>query len=113
MSTIVISFQSNFEDTSKVTIQMPSALAEHEHIWVWDHFFSFVLYKLAETEEAEKLLNVMVEWAGAFASKMYATINELHADNAFTIDEKLKIIPVADDMDEIYAIETTEIPGLL
>ncbi|MDX1810523.1 MAG: hypothetical protein R3240_01130 [Gammaproteobacteria bacterium] len=111
MTTIAISFKQDFETTSQIAVQITEPLEEHEHIWVWDHFFSLVMHKLANTAEGDELLKVMSEWATGFANKMYAPINELHADKAFIIDPKLRIEVVVVDNEEAYFIETTEMEG--
>jgi len=110
MSTIALSFKNDFENTSEVAIQITQALQEHEHIWVWDHFFSLVMHKLSDKPEAENLLKIMSEWSTGFANKMYAPINELHADNALIIDPNMRIEFVVIDNDEMYVIETTDNP---
>lgn len=111
MTTIAIGFKNDFEKTSQVAIQLTQDLLEHEHIWVWDHFFSLVMHKLSSHPEAENLLKIMSEWATGFASKMYAPINELHAEKALIIDPQLRIETVLIDCDEVYFIETTDIAG--
>ncbi len=110
MSTIAIGFNDKFEKSSQVTVQLSEALQEHEPIWVWDHFFSFVMHRLSTQVEAENLLNILSEWATAFANKMYAPINELHAEKALVIDPKLQLLPELSDTDEIFWIEVTDIP---
>lgn len=107
MTTIAISFKDDFEKTSQVTIQITQPLQEHEHIWVWDHYFSLVMHKLGNSSEAENLLRIMSEWASGFANKMYSPINELHADNALVIDHNLRIDSVIIDSDEAFFIETS------
>lgn len=110
MTTIAIGFNEDFEKNSNVAIQLSEPLQEHEYIWVWDHYFSLVMHKLSNSAEAENLLQIMSEWATGFANKMYAPINELHAENALTIDKSLHIELVMIEANEAFFIETTDVP---
>ncbi|MDH5256964.1 MAG: hypothetical protein OEX07_03120 [Gammaproteobacteria bacterium] len=106
MSTIVIGFNENFNDTSQVMINIESPIAEHEHIWIWDHYFSLVLNRLSkDNESSQQLLDQMSEWAVGFANKMYAPINELHAEGALKIDKDIHIEKTLIDCNEIFMIE--------
>lgn len=109
MSTIVIGFKKDFDETSRVTINLQSPVPEHEHIWIWDHYFSLVLNRLSSNEEnAQLLLDQMSEWAIGFANKMYSPVNELHAEGALQIDKSIGIdTKPSTELDEIIMIETT------
>lgn len=112
MSTIVIGFNKDFDETSKVMVNIESPIAEHEHIWIWDHFFSLVLNRLSNNEEnAQLLLDQMSEWAVGFANKMYSPINELHAEGALKIDKSIHVLSSPENIigaqDEIIMIEIT------
>jgi len=119
MSTIIIGFNGQFKknadsdnsDISQLMINVESPIAEHEHIWIWDHFFSLVLNRLSKNEEsAQALLDQMSEWAVGFANKMYAPINELHAEGALKIDKNIRIEKSLNDCDEIIMIEINSQP---
>ncbi|MDH3325260.1 MAG: hypothetical protein OEM38_00920 [Gammaproteobacteria bacterium] len=108
MSTIVIGFDNAFNETSKIMINIESPIAEHENIWVWDHFFSLVLNRLSDSEDkSQQLLDHMSEWAVGFANKMYSPINELHAEGAFKIDKNLRVEKKIDQCDEVIMIEVS------
>ena len=107
MATIVIGFDKDFDETSKVIINIEAPVQEHEHIWIWDHYFSLVLHRLSENEEnAQLLLDQMSEWAVGFANKMYSPINELHAEGALQIDKSIQVSSSSkNSFDEIVMIE--------
>lgn len=107
MATIIIGFNNDFESTSLITISIEPPIMEHEHIWVWDHYFSLVLNRLENAEDAQSLLDSMSEWAVGFANKMYAPINELHAEGALKIDKNLRTSSIMGDYSEAYFIEVT------
>jgi len=108
MSTIVLGFNKSFDETSQIMINIESPIAEHEHIWIWDHFFSLILNRLSEKEEnAQALLDQMSEWAVGFANKMYSPINELHAEGALKIDKSIRVEKFLDGQDEVIMIEIT------
>ncbi len=112
MATIVIGFKQDFDESSKVIINLETSIPEHEHIWIWDHFFSLVLHRLsANKENAQLLLDQMSEWAVGFANKMYSPINELHAEGALQIDKSIHVDSSASNLtealDEIILIEAT------
>jgi len=50
----------------------------------------------------------MSEWAVGFANKMYAPINELHAEGALKIDKDLRITSNLGEYSEAFFIEMTE-----
>jgi len=112
MATIIIGFKTDFEETSQVMINLESPIAEHEHIWIWDHYFSLVLHRLSNNaENAQQLLDQMSEWAIGFANKMYSPVNELHAEGALYIDKSIGIASSPTNstigLDDVILIETT------
>jgi len=108
MSTIVIGFNKSFDETSQIAINIEPPIAEHEHIWIWDHYFSLVLNRLSDNgDHAQQLLDQISEWAIGFANKMYSPINELHAEGALKIDKKIRLEKSLDGQDEIIMLEIT------
>jgi len=108
MSTIVIGFNNPTDATPQVMINIEGNIAEHEHIWIWDHFFSLVLNRLSKHDDsAQQLLDRMSEWAVGFANKMYSPINELHAEGALKIDGNIRIEKSLDQTSDIFMIEIT------
>jgi len=113
MSTFIISFNDKFNENSHVMLEINKQAEEHEHVWIWDHYFSLVLNRLAEhnTEYAQQLLDQMSEWAVGFANKMYSPINELHAEGALKVDKNLSLVKQLENIDEIFMIEVSSQPG--
>lgn len=106
MTRLIIDFSDEFEKDSRLGVLLEGVLPEHEQIWLWDHFFALVMHHLQDEEVAEHLLETLAQWAGAFAPKILAPINELHAEGALTLDRELKIHSISGDVHECYVIET-------
>jgi len=104
MSTIVI----GLNNSNAVLINIEDKIPEHEHIWIWDHFFSLVLNRMKSDDDmAQALLDSISEWAVGFANKMYSPINELHAEGALKIDKNIKITDSLTDREQMIMIEVT------
>ncbi len=112
MTTITLGFKNDFEATSKIAIQISQPLNEHEHIWVWDHYFCLVMHRLNESPEAKRLLLQMSEWATNFVKKMYAPIDQLQAENALVIDQKLHVDSIFIDIQELFTLQITDSPDV-
>ncbi|MDH5301131.1 MAG: hypothetical protein OEW58_07200 [Gammaproteobacteria bacterium] len=105
MSRLLIDFRPEFETDSKLPMLLEGSLAEHEQIWLWDHFFALVMQQLAEDELANHLLETLGQWAGAYATKIFLPVNELHAEGAMRLDGKLTIATISGSVDECYVIQ--------
>jgi len=105
MSRLIIDFGETFETDSRLGMLLEGVLAEHEQIWLWDHYFALVMHQLADETVAQHLMETLAQWAGAFSTKILSPVNELHAEGALTLDAKLKIQPISGDVHECYVIE--------
>lgn len=105
MARIIIDFPREFPQNTHVGVLLEGGLAEHEQIWVWDHFFSLMLNRMTDEEQAEALLETLALWAAGFAPKMLSPVNELHAEGALVIDKKLKLRSISGELHLYCVIE--------
>lgn len=106
MTSLVIGFPDNFESSSTLAILEEEKTAEHEHIWIWDHYYSLVMHRLTDQTIKDKLDQTMSTWASAIAPKLFNTLSELREQNALVLDQSLTLLRSTDQCESFFVIET-------
>lgn len=122
MSTISIKMTNAFTATSTTAvtstdtapvnsfISISPPLQDHEKIWVWDHYFSYVLHHLSQNEAAE-LLDIAAKWAIDFTPQMTRTFADLSNSPLFEILPDCHLVAKLDHPQQEMLIEATSQSG--
>ena len=120
MPTISIGFNDTVELPKNVMISMEVPIQENEHIWVWDHYFAYVLNILSENKESAELMETLSNWSQNFAKNMTLSFNELSEKKMLTLFsnedtnssiQPIQIVSHLDDCSQLYFIEISSKQG--
>lgn len=111
MSTISIGLTDSIQLEKNIMISMENPIQENEHIWVWDHYFSYVLNLLSENDESLELLNSLTDWSQDFAKNMASSFDELSKNNLLKPSQHIHITPHLENCSQLYFIEISPQEG--
>lgn len=111
MPTISIGFNESETEPKNIMISMEVPIMENEHIWVWDHYFSFVLNRLGEKAESAQLIETLTQWSKGFAQNMAIPFEDLAKNNLLTLSQNLQIVSHMEDCQQLYFVEITPQSG--
>ena len=108
MPTIVIGNNQALSTTKDISILAESLNSENEHIWIWDHYFSFALNNMGSEQKANELINMLSDWAKDFCSHIAKSFEELTQQNLMYISKDINIKQSANENNTDILIEITE-----
>jgi len=111
MPTISIGFNDTSSLQKNIMISMEVPIKENEHIWVWDHYFSYVLNLISENDESTELIDILTNWSQNFANSMALPFEELLKNNLLSLSQNIQIMSNINDCDQLYFIEISPQEG--
>jgi len=110
MPTLLIGINQTLSTSNDILVTTESLNSDREHIWVWDHYFSFILNKMNNAQKANELINSLSEWAKDFCQYITQTFDSLEQKDLLRISKEMNIVPVLQEYDMSILLEITEKP---
>jgi len=111
MPTISIGFSDTVQLQKNIMISMEVPIQENEHIWVWDHYFAYVLNLISENEKSTELMEVLTNWSQNFAKNMALSFEELSNTHLLSLSQNIHVVPDIEDCKQLYFIEISPQEG--
>ncbi|MDH5216438.1 MAG: hypothetical protein OEX19_01985 [Gammaproteobacteria bacterium] len=111
MPQILLAAKSESNQKSRCYVRIEGTVAEHEQIWIWEHFFCMAINTLGKSTEADRLLLTLGTWARETTRIMQNQAKTLEHGLIPPINQEISLHSNPDDMNEVYFIETQSIEG--
>jgi len=111
MPTISIGFNDTVQLQKNIMISMETPIQENEHIWVWDHYFAYVLNLISENDESIELMDTLTNWSQSFANNMALSFEELSKNNSLELSQNIQVVSDIEDCKQLYFIEISPQEG--
>ena len=111
MPTISIGFNDNVQLQKNIMISMEIPIQENEHIWVWDHYFAYVLNLISENDESIELMDMLTNWSQSFANNMALSFEELSKNDLLSLSRSIQVVSDIEDCSQLHFIEISPQEG--
>lgn len=111
MPTISLGFEESTQAQKNIMISMEVPIHENEYIWVWDHYFAYVINMISENDESTELMEMLSDWSKDFAKKMTMSFEELSKNDDLNLSKTIQITSHLENCNQLYFIEISPQEG--